>query len=200
MRMLTQLGLTETDSSVFFLFAANNFRLKGLAVLIEAVHLAATFHAGQRDSYLVVAGGGRPQKYQDVADRLNVGGRIMFLGPTSDIQSLLSVIDVAILPTFYDPSSRFILEAIAAGKPVVTTRLNGATDLFTNGRHGKVIDAPDDVGALADAISYFTNIENIQKASRAIAADNLKEKISINRVARQLISVYESILQSKGQR
>lgn len=199
-QILNHLGLKETDNFVLLLFAANNFRLKGLAVLIEAMHLATTFHAGQRDSYLIIAGSGKTQKYQDLANRLDVGGRIMFLGPTSDIQSLLSVIDVAVLPTFYDPSSRFILEAIAAGKPVITTRFNGATDLFTDGRHGKIIDAPEDVGALADAIRYFTNIENIQKASRAITADNLKDKISINRVARQLISVYESILQSKGQR
>jgi len=199
-RILTQLGLKASNNPALFLFAANNFRLKGLAVLIEAMHLATTFHAGQRDSFLIIAGSGKTQKYQDVANRLNVGRRIMFLGPTSDIQTLLSVIDVAALPTFYDPSSRFILEAIAAGKPVITTRFNGATDLFANGRHGKIIDAPEDICALADAISYFTNAENIQKASQAIAADNLKEKISINRVARQLMSVYESILQSKGLR
>lgn len=199
-RILTQLGLGASNNPVLFLFAANNFRLKGLAVLIEAMHLTATFHAGQGDSYLIIAGSGKTQKYEDLADRLSVGRRIMFLGRTSDIQTLLSVVDVAVLPTFYDPSSRFILEAIAAGKPVITTRFNGATDLFTDGRHGEVIDEPEDVGALADAISYFTNVENIQKASQAIAADNLKEKISINRVARQLISVYESILQSKGWR
>ena len=199
-RILTQLDLKEADKLVLFLFAANNFRLKGLTVLIEAMHLATTFHAGERDSFLVVAGSGRTHKYHDLANRLDVGGRILFLGPTSDIQTLLSVIDVAVLPTFYDPSSRFILEAIAAGKPVITTTFNGATDLFTNERHGKILNAPEDVGALADAVSYFTNAENIQKASQAIAADNLKEKISINRVAGQLISVYESILQRKDQK
>jgi len=199
-RILNQLGLKEANNPALFLFAANNFRLKGLAVLIEAMHLATTFHAGQRDSFLIVAGSGRTHKYQDLANTLDVGRRIIFLGPTSDIQTLLSIIDVAVLPTFYDPSSRFILEAIAAGKPVITTRFNGATDLLTNGRHGKIIDAPEDVDALADAISYFTNAENIQKATQAIAADNLREKISINRVARQLISVYESIPQRKDRK
>jgi len=83
---------------------------------------------------------------------------------------------------------------------VITTSFNGATDLFVNNRHGKVIDSPEDVPALAEAISYFTNTENIQKASQAIAADNLKEKISISRVAKQLIDVYESILQRKDQK
>ena len=124
--------------------------------------------------------------------------RIIFLGPIRRIQNALSIIDVAVLPTFYDPCSRYILEALAAAKPVITTRFNGASEQFINNRHGKVIDMPEDVSALAEAIGYFTDTNNLQKVSEAIVADNLKEKISIDRAAKQLISVYESILQKKG--
>jgi len=145
-------------------------------------------------------GNARAHKYRRLAKKLNVHRKIIFLGPIRHIQNALSIIDVAVLPTFYDPSSRYILEALAAGKPVITTKFNGATDLFVNNRHGKVLDAPEDVPALAEAISYFTNTNNIRKASEAIVTDNLKEKISISRVAKQLISVYESILQRKGQK
>jgi glycosyltransferase involved in cell wall biosynthesis len=77
---------------------------------------------------------------------------------------------------------------------------NGASEQFINNRHGKVIDMPEDISALAEAIGYFTDTNNIQKASEAIVADNLKEEISINRVAKQLLSVYESILQRKDQK
>jgi UDP-glucose:(heptosyl)LPS alpha-1,3-glucosyltransferase len=125
--------------------------------------------------------------------------RIVFLGPIRHIQNALSIIDVAILPTFYDPCSRYILEALAADKPVITTKFNGASEQFINNRHGKVIDTPEDTSALAEAIGYFTDTNNIRKASDAIVADNLKEQISINCVAKQLISVYESILQRKDQ-
>ena len=54
-----------------------------------------------------------------------------------------------------------------------------------------------EIGALAEAIRYFADKKNIQKASEAIAADNLIEKVSIERAAKQLVSVYESILQRK---
>ena len=110
----------------------------------------------------------------------------------------MSITDVAVLPTFYDPSSRFILEALAAGKPVITTKFNGATDLFENNRHGKVIDTPENIDALAEAIRYFTDTNNIEKTSQAIIEDNLKENISIGRAAGELMTVYESILQRKG--
>ncbi|GAG80197.1 unnamed protein product, partial [marine sediment metagenome] len=177
-QILAQLGLKEADNPVFFLFVANNFRLKGLAVLVKAMSAygGTPGHNTDRQAYLIVAGNGRAHKYRRLAKKLNVHRKIIFLGPIRHIQNALSIIDVAVLPTFYDPSSRYILEALAAGKPVITTRFNGATDLFVNNRHGKVLDAPEDVPALAEAIGYFTNTNNIQKASEAIIADNLKEK------------------------
>jgi len=198
-QILTKLGLKEGDNPALFLFAANNFRLKGMAVLLKAMAAAARYDT-ERKGYLIVAGNGRIHKYHHIAKRLNISKRVVFLGHIRHIQNALSVIDVAVLPTFYDPSSRYILEALAAGKPVITTRFNGATDLFVNNRHGKVIDAPEDISALAEAIVYFTDTNNIEKASQAIAEDNIEEKISIGRAAKQLVTVYESILQRKGRK
>jgi glycosyltransferase involved in cell wall biosynthesis len=86
---------------------------------------------------------------------------------------------------------------LAAQKPVITTTFNGATDMFVANRHGKVIDTPENITALAQAISYFTDTENIQKASRAIVEDNIKEKISISNVAKSLESLYEQILEKR---
>ncbi len=191
-QILHQLCLKEADNPVLFAFVANNFRLKGLGCLIKAMHTAAQ-RSNPRQPYLIAAGSTSTHKYRHIAKKLNIDKRIIFLGPVGHIQNLLSIADVAVLPTFYDPASRYVLEAIAADKPVITTKFNGATDLFVNDRHGKIIDSPQDIGALAHAISYFTDTDNIQKASQAIIADNLKEKISIMRVAKQLISVYESL-------
>jgi len=196
-QIFTQLGLKEADKPVFFLFVANNFRLKGLSVLIQAMRcLQAHNTAGQW--FLIVAGSSRVHKYRQLAKKLNVPRKIIFLGPVRNIQNVLSIADVAVLPTFYDPSSRFVLEAIAANKPVITTKFNGATDLFVENRHGKVIDKPENVPALAQAMSYFTNTDNIHRISEAIIADNIKEKICISRVAEQMDSLYESILEKRG--
>ena len=196
-QIMSQLNIKEAEQPVFFLFVANNFRLKGLAALIRAMHMVAQRRTA-RPALAIIAGRGKPHKYEGLAKKLEVHKRIVFLGIIQRIQDALSISDVGILPTFYDPCSRFILEVLAAGKPVITTRFNGATDLFVKDRHGKVIDHPEDTAALAEAIAYFTDTNNIQAATQAIAADNLKEKISVNRVAKQLLSVYESIRQRKG--
>jgi len=195
-RICSQLALKESDKPVFFLFGANNFRLKGLNVLIEAMALLSKLET-PRQPYLIVAGRGKINKYRHIAKTFKMDKKIVFLGHLLNIQNALSISDIAVLPTFYDPCSRYILEALAAGKPVITTRFNGATDLFVNNRHGRVIDSPEDVSALAEAVGYFTDTKNIQNAAEAIIADNLKEKISISRVAEQLISIYKSVLEKR---
>lgn len=197
-QILAKLNLKKTDNPVFFLFAANNFRLKGLASLVKAMQLVSQNNT-EREAYLIVAGNDRSHKYRRLAAKLNVHSKIIFLGAVRHIQNAFSIIDVAVLPTFYDPSSRYILEAIAAGKPVITTKFNGAADSFVNDRHGKVIDHPENIPALAQAISFFTDTNNIQKASQAITEDNLEEKVSISRVAERLVPLYESVLEKREQ-
>ena len=196
--ILTRLGLKEADEPILLLFVANNFRLKGLSEAIKALKYKAEKNDPAGKAYLIVAGSDRTHKYIRLAKKLGVDMQILFLGAVKHIQNILSITDVAILPTFYDPCSRFILEALSMDKPVITTRFNGAIDLFTNNRHGKIIDDATDIPALAEAIGYFSDTNNIRKASQAIIADNIKENISISRVAKQLESLYESILARKG--
>ncbi len=194
--ILAKLKLKEADNPVLFLFVANNFRLKGLGPLIQAMQTVAR-KKSERQAYLIVAGHGKEKKYRRLSET-SAAKNILFLGPLNHIQNALSIVDVAVLPTFYDPSSRFILEALAANKPVITTKFNGATDLFAHNRHGIIINSPENIEALAEAINYFTDTDNIRKASQAIIEDNLWEEISIDRAAKQLQNVYESILQRKG--
>ena len=198
-QILSALRVDEADNPALFLFAAHNFRLKGLDRLIRAMQMVSEA-AAERPAYLIVVGAGRSGRYQRLAQRLGIEKRILFLGASPDVRSVLSVSDIGILPTFYDPSSRFILEALAAGKPVITTRFNGATDHFTDGRHGKVVDSPEDIPALAEAIRHFTVPAHIERAARAIRDDHLAEKISIQRVAKDLLGVYDGILERKGHR
>jgi len=201
-------GVNKADNPVLFLFVANNFRLKGLGCLIRAMKLASAKQTapaknsqGQaRPAYLIVVGSDKTAPCRRLATKLNVAERVLFLGEVARIADVLAIADVAALPTFYDPCSRFILEALAVGKPVITTRFNGANEQFSNNRHGRVIDKPDDIEGLADALVYFTDPANIQKASQAIMKDNIRQHVSISRVAEQLKAVYAEIINKRRQR
>lgn len=191
-QIFAQLKINKNDNLTLLLFVANNFRLKGLACLIKAIAQAAC-----GNTFLLVVGRDNPSAYRNIAAQLGIDSKIIFCKQIGDIQNVLAIADAAVLPTYYDPSSRVILEALAAGKPVITTVFNGAADLFTADRHGIIIDSPQNIPALSQAIKHFSNPENIKTASKAIIADNLQEKISITRVAKEMESLYNTIVERR---
>lgn len=181
------------ENARILLFAANNFRLKGLTPLIKALALTDT----TGPIYLVVAGSDNPTKYRRLAERLNVAHRISFEGKISEITAAITASDTVILPTYYDPCSRFILEGLAAAKPVITTKYNGAAEMFTDRIHGRIIDRPEDIESLAEAIAFCTDPADADNISKAIVRDNLRDKISIDRHVKQLTELYERIIKNR---
>jgi UDP-glucose:(heptosyl)LPS alpha-1,3-glucosyltransferase len=127
------------------LFVAMNYRLKGLEPLLHAVGRLPD----QPALHLLVAGQPRTDVYQRLARRLGISRRVHFLGPRQDVQNCYFAADLLIHPTFYDPCSLVVLEALACGLPVITTRFNGASELLHPPREGYVVDNPQDDQELA---------------------------------------------------
>lgn len=192
--MLARFGCRPSESVLLLLFAAHNFRLKGLGPLLHAM---ARIKQTQACCLSIVGKGPSAEAYEESAKRLDIGERVHFMGSVDKLQGFLAAADVAILPTFYDPASRFVLEALALAKPVITTQYNGATDLFVHERHGFILPDPADVKALVHGIRSMSDPEGLRKMSDAITADGVAEKVSIHRVATQLIRLYETILRQK---
>jgi len=195
--ILDRLNFSEKDECVLFLFAANNFRLKGLSSLVRAL-ARVNSSTPPRPVAVVVAGNGRPAGCRRLAAKLGIGERIVFIGSLERIHEALSVVDAAVLPTYYDPCSRFILEALAQGKPVITTRFNGASERIVDNRHGHIIEDPRDIEALAEALRRLAEPQNVQKAAEAIIKDNLAEEISIAKHAEMMVELYSRIMADKG--
>jgi UDP-glucose:(heptosyl)LPS alpha-1,3-glucosyltransferase len=127
------------------LFVAMNYRLKGLEPLLHAVRrlpAAQTFR-------LLVAGNPRTARYERLARRLGIAERVTFLGPQRDIRNCYFAADYLVHPTFYDPCSLVVLEALACGLPVITTRSNGASELLHPPREGFVVKDPHNAEELA---------------------------------------------------
>ncbi len=153
-RRQTREKLGVGEDAVLLLFAGNNFRLKGLPTLLKAMSLLASRMPGL-DLRLLVAGRGRPGRYRGLMARLGISDRVIFGGALPSMENVYGASDVYVHPTFYDSCSLTVLEALACGLPVVTTRFNGASDAITSQEGGTVFDDPADAGALAEAIAYY---------------------------------------------
>ena len=115
----SRLGLSEGDIS--FLFVANELHRKGFGTLIEAFARADLAQAR-----IDVVGRVSPRDYQPRINRLRLAGRVHWHGSTSDVFPYYAAADALVLPTQYEPFGIVIVEALASGLPVITSRLAGA--------------------------------------------------------------------------
>jgi len=75
--------------------------------------------------------------------KLGIAARVRFVGGVSDVRPFLAAADAFVLPTLYDPFPNAVLEAMAAGLPVVTSTRCGAAEIVAEGETGFVRDALD---------------------------------------------------------
>ena len=170
-----------------FLIVAHNFRLKGVRELVEA---AARLHLGRRDPWrLIVIGKENPKPYLERAARLGCADRFLFPGAAADVVPAYAAADVYVQPTWYDPCSLVVLEALACGRPVITTRFNGAAELMEDGREGFLLDAPDQIDRLAEAMKRL--LDPALRARLGAAARLAVEPYSIQRNFREMMAVLE---------
>ncbi|MFQ5458448.1 MAG: glycosyltransferase family 4 protein, partial [Myxococcota bacterium] len=95
--------------------------------------------------------------YRALAGRLGVSPRVVFAGPRNDIESVYAAGDVLLAPTRYDAFSNATLEGLAMGLPVITTRMNGASEIVTEGREGYVVHDAEDTDAIARALDRLAD-------------------------------------------
>ncbi|MEJ5259020.1 MAG: glycosyltransferase family 4 protein [Anaerohalosphaeraceae bacterium] len=195
-RLLASAGLNPSAAAAVFLFAANNFRLKGLYDFITP--FADAVRKSPVPLLLVIAGRDNPRRARNLAWLAGIEKNLIFTGPLPNLTAALAAADAAVLPTWYDPSSRFILEAIAIGKPVLTTALNGASDFIQSGRHGILVEHPRCRRQITDGLLQLADAKIRAAFAQAVLEDNLREQVSITRHVRQLISLYKQILTRKN--
>ena len=112
------------DGEVVFLFVSMDPARKGLASLLRG--FAAVVEADPRAKLLVA--GTLDAGWLEMATALGVGDPVRWVGPTRMIDRLYVAADVCVLPTWYDPSSKVVLEALLHGLPAISTAHNGASD------------------------------------------------------------------------
>jgi len=167
------------------LFVAMNYRLKGLEPLLHAVA-----RVKDRDRFrLLVAGNPNTRPYERLAAKLGVADMVRFLGPRRDVQYCYFAADFLVHPTFYDPCSLVVLEALACGLPVITTRYNGASELLNAPHAGLLVDDPHDHRQLASCIDQL--LDTPRRSGCAQVARKLANQWNFDQHYRQLLQVFQ---------
>jgi UDP-glucose:(heptosyl)LPS alpha-1,3-glucosyltransferase len=144
-RMRERLGYSPTDKVV--VFVANELDRKGFTPLLRAI-------ASLRDSRIHLLAVGRldPNQCRGTIASLGMGERVKFTGPSNEVSDYYAAADVFALPTQYEAWGLVIVEAMASGLRVLTSRLAGAAVAVEEGRTGQLLDDPADVTEIAEKL------------------------------------------------
>ncbi len=179
--------LTGGTSRAVVLTSARLAAQKGLDTLLAAAALVP-------DAVFVIAGDGPDRAVLETRARgLGIAERVRFLGPRPDVPQLLAVADLFVLPSLFEGLPLAVLEAMAAAKPVVASRIGGTDEAVVESVTGLLVP-PSDPGALAGAIR--TVLADPQLALRLGAAGRARviETFSAERMVQAVEASYGELL------
>lgn len=169
--------------------------IKGHEVFLEAAALVADVVPGSR--FVVVGDGERRRELEGAAARSGLGDRIHFLGWRRDLDRIYADLDVVALSSWNEGSPVSLIEAMAAGCPVVATRVGGVPDVVDDGVHGHLVGAGDPAG-LATAIAGLLGDPHRRHAMGQAGRARVSPAFEASRLVRDMDRLYTTLLAGKA--
>lgn len=144
-----------------------------------------------RARFLIIGDGPRRPILEQRAEQLGIDDSIHFLGTRSDVPELLSLVDVLMLTSHMEANPVSILEGLACGKPVVSTRVGSIPETVEPGRNGFLTE-PGNVDKLAlSVVQLLTDTELSRKMGR-----EGRERVARSWSLETMVGGYQSLIES----
>ena len=177
-------------------------RLKGIEHFLEA---AAALKPRYPDVRFLIVGETSPPnppylaELQGLTASLGLTDCVIFTGLRADVPALLGVADVAVMPSLNEALSNVLLESMAAGAPVVATRVGGTPEALRDGETGLLVP-PGDAGAIAAAVARLLDNRELSCRLGRAAHACIRERFSVERMVRSTEQLYADLLARKQRR
>jgi len=169
--------------------------VKGHRFLIEALARLKPFHP--RLHVLIVGSGALRDEYTALAKRLGVAETVHLVGERQDVPDCLAAMDLFILPSLNEGMCRALVEAMAAGRPVIATRVGGVPAVVEDRRTG-ILVPPGDASALAEGIDELIRRPDFAKALGDAASESIGSRFGVQAMVRAIEEVYDRALGVEG--
>lgn len=146
---------------------------------------------------VVLAGDGklRPE-LEKMAAELGVSGNVRFLGERRDIPAVLASLDVSVLTSLSESMPNAILEAMAAGLPVVSTRVGGSPEVVRHGETGFLVESGNDE-QLVDALHTLLRNDSLRRQFGARGRQVARAQFGVESIQKQYEDLYNGCLLEK---
>lgn len=189
-------GLSSRDTVV--LFVGMNFEIKRLDLIMKAMGALGREEPRVSDLKLMIVGKGNYKKFKRLANQLQIAESVIFAGPSEEVEPFYFAGDIFAMPSKFDTFGMVVLEAMAAGLPVIIAESVGASDLVKDGVHGLVLKGDPSISDMAGALKSL-----LDPATRSVMAENARRQVSNETWdcrARQVEKIYRQTISEKSRR
>lgn len=169
--------------------------VKGHRYLIEAVARVRGAHPNLH--LLLVGSGDRRRELEDLVAQRGLADAVTFAGERRDVPACLAALDVFVLPSLNEGMGRALIEAMAAGRPVIASRVGGVPALIEERRNGLLVP-PADPAALARALRELLRRPQWAKELGGAASMAIGPRFGARAMVEAIESVYEDALAETG--
>lgn len=163
----------------------NLYPVKGHATLLEALARLDNPHA-----HVVIAGRGEEEgRLRQLTEDLSLQERVHLLGFREDVPRLLSAFDIYTLPSFSEGQSLALMEAMAAGLPIVASRVGGNPELLRENETGLLFEAGD-AEDLASKLNVFLEKPETGKRMGVAAFERAAKEFSLDAMMERYFALY----------
>ncbi len=150
-----------------------------------------------RARLLIIGDGDLHAELSLLADELQIGDRVVFLGARTDICEFLAAIDAFVLPSLWEGQPIALLEALASGKYCIATAVDGIPEIIEPGVNGELV-APQHIEALARAMSAaIDTAQSIGQLTNNTNANSLPDRFIAINMAAAIADLYRQIQYGK---
>lgn len=170
---------------------------KGQEVLIRAIAKALPTSPALR--LILVGEGPRRAELQRLVDELGVHDAVRLHGAEPDARDIIGAFDIAAQASVSEGLPNAVLEAAAAGLPIVATDAGGTAEILDQGRVGILVPI-DDEAAMADAIARLAADPDLRRSLGESARIFVETAFGLDRFVAETASLYEELAAAKGSR
>jgi glycosyltransferase involved in cell wall biosynthesis len=146
----------------------------------------------------IIAGGGDLEDYlRDLANEMGVADRVHVLGPRKDVPALMHAIDVFVMPSIWEGFGLVLLEAMAAGRPIVASRVATIPEVVADGESGLLVPAGDPL-ALATALAELAEQPALAVRMGEAGRERLRKQFSVEKMVGDTELLYRELLEERS--
>ena len=186
-----RLRIAQPDEAI--LCHVSNFRK--VKRVLDVISIFAEVHQTRASKMVMVGDGPERPAAEALAIQLGVQDEVLFLGKTSDVERILGISDLFLLPSETESFGLAALEAMASGVPVIASRAGGLPEVVDHGRNG-YLEPVGDIQAMAERAKYILSNASTHAmfSNQALEA---AQKFSMEHIGQTYINLYQQLIDGK---